>query len=217
MNPKKPPVFVFLGRGGAGKTETGPLVSKLTGLPVIELGQYIREQAKKKDPVAENVVSNWMAKGVYFPAEYSFQFMEKAIAENPQRFQNGFIIDGFPRKKEDLEKFRQFVDARGFRVGGLLEFKIPIWVADRRQKQREGRPETKEAVQSRHQEFKNNEQKVIDAFKKAGLVRTIGMQLAGRKRKLGQSRIPLELFNPNFLKRKARLVAKSVTKLRKRK
>lgn len=217
MNSKRPPVFIFLGRGGAGKTETGPLVSKLTGLPVIELGQYIREQAKKKDPVAENVVSNWMAKGIYFPAEYSFQFMEKAIAENPQRFQNGFIVDGFPRKKEDLEKFREFVNTRGFRVGGLLEFKIPIWVADRRQKQRKGRPETKQAVESRHQEFKNNEQKVIDAFRKAGLVRTIGMELGGRKGKLGQSRIPLELSNPRFLKKKAGIIAKRVKELRKRK
>lgn len=210
-------VFVLLGRGAAGKTETAPFLNKLTGLPVIELGKYIREKAKQGNSSAKRVVTDYINHGRYFSGELSLNFIEKAIAENPLRFKNGFIIDGFPRQVKDLSGFERFLAERGFLIGGALELKVPQTVSNRRQAQRSGRTKTKEVLENRNKEFRENEEKVLAAFRELGLVHTIGMQKRGRAKRFKQKNIPLELERPQFLKQKARLIAKGVKRLRQRK
>lgn len=209
---KAPPVFVFLGRGGAGKTESAPLVSKLTGLPVVELGNFIRKQAVDGNTIAKYVVDNFIKKGKYFPGSHSTLFLQMAINENPRRFENGFIIDGFPRRTEDLKLFEQTIRENGFRVGGLIELKIPQQVSMRRQPQR--KRETPAAIQNREKEFLSREQKVIAAFRKLGLVQTIDMRVGGRKARIPEFKKTFELSNPKFLRQKSRVIAKALKRLK---
>lgn len=211
-----PPVFVLLGKAGAGKTETSAFVSKQTGLPVLELGKFIRCKALQGDSHAEEIVGFYMKHGRYFPGEWSLRFVEKAISENPQKFKRGFILDGFPRDPLDLAPFEEWLYAHRFRVGGCIELKIPLQVSNRRQAQRKGRPETKAAQSARQQEFLEKERAVINAFRKGGLLQTVHMEIGGRKRRIPESKKPLELGNAHFLKRKGKQISKAVLRLKRK-
>lgn len=212
MKGPHPPVFSLLGRGGAGKTESSAQIAKITGLPVIELGAFIRKKYVESDALAFDVINNFMRKGKYFPGEYSIIFIRRAIAENPSLHKNGFIIDGFPRRIQDLKAFERFVVDQGYRLGGVIELKIPSQVSQRRQQQR--KRETDDVIRSREKEFQENEQRVINAFRKFGLVQTIDMRVRGRKNRRPQKSMAYELAQTRFLKSKARQIAKAIRRLR---
>gem|GEM_PF-5382433 len=208
-----PKVFVLLGRGGAGKTESASFVLRATGLPVIELGNEIRRLYQGGDATAWFIVHEFIKKGKYFPGEYSLDFLDRVIGKNPKKFSNGFIIDRFPRKPEDIPAFESFLEDAGFRMGSVIELKVPLSVSSRRQLRR--RRESKESIQRREGEFLQSERSVMAHYRKQGKLFSISAQLSGRKRR--QSFVPFELTNPKFLKRTARKVRVGIKQLKRRK
>lgn len=221
-----PRAYILLGRGSAGKTETATAARELK-LPVIELGQLIRSAYRKGDPAATKIVTQFMLKGKYFPSRYSIAFLKQTLDQNFKQFSNGFIVNGFPRTLEGVYAFEKLMQEQGFRVGGVVEFKIPRKTSIRRQTQLSQRPtsirknqsrtEIEQAIIARQHEFDLHEKAVISHYRKRGLVETVPMQLRGRKRKIPESKKPSELENPRFLRQKARRLLKAIHTLQKRK
>ncbi len=167
---QKPKVFVLLGRGGAGKTESSSFLARKTGLPVIPLGNFIREMAAEGNRGAQVAVES-MKKGKYFAGGISILMIKEYFKRHPAEIKSGFILDGFPRRLIDAKLFEQFLEKNGFELGQIFEFRVPNEVSIQRQQQR--KRESKATISARQQEFEREEAKIIRYFRGKGLVTVV--------------------------------------------
>ena len=98
------------GSPGAGKTTHGQLLSKRYGIPVISVGAILREEIAKKTPLGLEAAP-YVEKGELCPSEIVSKVVKKRIAEKDCR--KGFIMDGYPRKRGDLEVFEEIMKELG--------------------------------------------------------------------------------------------------------
>lgn len=190
-----PMVFVLLGRAGAGKTETGSFFAKKSGLgiPLIPLADIMRAWAKQGHPVAMQCVAS-IKKGKYFSGDWSIQILSEYLQQHPDTFRNGFIIDGFPRKMQDVPLFENFCSKNGFFVGGVIHLSVSHDTSILRQLQRKREP--LEVIHARMKEFSDKEAQVIAHYHQKGMVKTINTE---SNRQVQTARNELALKNRAFL------------------
>lgn len=95
------PVIIFLGAPGAGKgTQAARLAASLS-LPKISTGDMLREAVKQDSPLGRKVKSI-MDQGRLVDDETMLGVVRERIAQSDCR--NGFILDGYPRTRQQAEQ-----------------------------------------------------------------------------------------------------------------
>ena len=90
---KKNYQITFLGPQGSGKGTQAELLAKKLNLPIIVMGNILREQIKKKTVIGKKI-EKIVDSGRLIPSEITNQLMVEEIKKQ----KNGFIIDGYPRE-----------------------------------------------------------------------------------------------------------------------
>ena len=86
--------LIILGPQGSGKgTQAKLLVSKL-GLVYLEMGEVLRELARKKTPLGEKIAS-FQSQGKLVTDEIIAEVLKSFLTE--ENFKKGILFDGFPR------------------------------------------------------------------------------------------------------------------------
>lgn len=101
--------IVILGPQGSGKGTQAALVGKFLGIPHIDVGSILRDEAKKSSPGGLEL-RKFMDKGLLVPDALVIQLVKKRLSEND--CDKGFILDGFPRTKYEAEKLDEFTDIK---------------------------------------------------------------------------------------------------------
>ena len=99
--------IVLIGIQGAGKSTQGNLLSERLGLPYLSTGHIFRQIAKEKTELGRKV-KLIMTAGLLQPDDLTVQVVENYLSR--PEYEKGYIIDGFPRTLEQIEKFKNGVD-----------------------------------------------------------------------------------------------------------
>jgi adenylate kinase len=95
-------IFVFLGAPASGKGTQSKMVAKKYNIPVISMGDLLRNEAEKKSELGIKI-NNIIKNGNLVPDEMAIKLLEKRLDLKDTK--NGFILDGFPRNMEQIKYF----------------------------------------------------------------------------------------------------------------
>lgn len=109
MNKKK--IIIFLGPPGSGKGTQSDVLGEKLKLPVISPGELLRYEEEKNTKLGKSVEKK-INQGKLVSSDIIEKLVEKRLKKNDAR--NGFILDGYPRRLEQLvwleKKLAKFED-----------------------------------------------------------------------------------------------------------
>jgi adenylate kinase len=115
-------IFLFMGIQGAGKgTQAIRLAEKLR-IPQISTGDIFRDNIKRQTPVGKEVKAI-LDSGQLVSDELTSRMVADRIAQDDA--QNGFILDGYPRTKKQVEALEQMLEGRGEKISAVFFFDLP--------------------------------------------------------------------------------------------
>ena len=115
-------VIIMLGAPGTGKGTLGTLLSQYYDIPHISTGDILRDTIKRNDKDAE-ILKEYMEAGHLIPDEFMFKIVEarlKLIDCN-----DGFILDGFPRTKEQADGFYNLLKKIKKNITAVINLETP--------------------------------------------------------------------------------------------
>ncbi|XP_067678842.1 UMP-CMP kinase-like [Haliotis asinina] len=107
MSEKYGVVFV-LGGPGAGKGTQCVRIEKEFGFLHLSAGDLLREERQKKDSKIGNEIEMHIRNGTIVPVEITCSLLHRAMKESSNQ---NFLIDGFPRNKDNLDGWNREMSA----------------------------------------------------------------------------------------------------------
>ena len=86
--------LIILGPQGSGKGTQAKLLVEKLGLVYLEMGEVLRELARKKTPLGEKIAS-FQSQGKLVTDEIIAEVLKSFLTE--ENFKKGILFDGFPR------------------------------------------------------------------------------------------------------------------------
>jgi adenylate kinase len=99
--------IILIGIQGSGKSTQGNLLRDKLKIPYLSTGHIFREMAKEKTPLGR-YIKEVMNAGFLIPDGKTVHIVSEYL-KKPE-YVNGYILDGFPRTLEQVEKFENGVD-----------------------------------------------------------------------------------------------------------
>lgn len=172
FSPSDVTVVFVLGGPGAGKgTQCAKLVSD-HAFTHLSAGDLLRAEQERPGSQFGALIKEYIRDGQIVPMEVTVQLLENAMAEVVARTggKGKFLIDGFPRKMDQAERFEETVVPAAF----VLFFDAPEDVMMARLVKRgetSGRADDNvESIRKRFRVFVETSMPVVDRFEKEGRV-----------------------------------------------
>lgn len=127
-------IILFFGPPGSGKDTQAQKLSDKLGIPLISTGEILRAKAKKNTDLGKKIHS-LISRGKLAPT----YVVEKVLDERlkTKDTQAGFILDGYPRNKLQLEHFKKKLQSKK-EQDSLMVLAFYINVSDQKVKERLG-------------------------------------------------------------------------------
>ncbi|MFA6005221.1 MAG: nucleoside monophosphate kinase [Patescibacteria group bacterium] len=153
--------IVLIGIQGSGKSTQGNMLSHQLDIPYLSTGHIFREIAKEHTALGRYVKETINA-GILIPDEKVIAIVNEYLQHD--EYQNGYILDGFPRTTVQAKEFSNNVDS-------VVYLKVPdqeaLWrIAHRNDTARED--ETLIAIKKRIETFHKSTTPVIEYYRKRG-------------------------------------------------
>lgn len=168
--------LIIYGPEGSGKGTQAKLLGEYLHLPIYTAGDLVRNAAindKGKLGIAAKLA---LTSGIYLSDKEMFSLLQKQIATSEAK--KGFILDGFPRTKQQGESLLKEVNKFGFQINKLIYLKLSDREAKKRLIKRR-RPifpgskllhDTPERIGKRLETYRKLEKEVIKLFNTKGLL-----------------------------------------------
>jgi adenylate kinase len=166
--------IILIGIQGSGKSTQGNLLSKELKIPYLSTGHIFREMAKEKTSLGR-YIKEVMNAGFLIPDGKTVHIVSEYL-KKPE-YQTGYILDGFPRTLEQVEKFENGVSKV---IYLKVSDKEALWRLSYRNGESggEGREdETLAAIRRRIELFHKLTEPVLEHYKK----RRILVEIDGEK------------------------------------
>lgn len=99
--------LVLIGIQGSGKSTQGNLLSKELNIPYLSTGHIFRQIAKEKTKLGK-YIKTVMSSGALVPDKEVITIVNDYLSR--PAYQNGYILDGFPRTLTQAKKFVNNID-----------------------------------------------------------------------------------------------------------
>jgi adenylate kinase len=149
--------IILIGIQGSGKSTQGNLLSEKLKLPYLSTGHIFRELAKEKTPQGRYIKETINA-GFLVPDHKTLEIVEEYL-KKPE-YQNGYILDGFPRTVKQAEQFHDGVEKVIYLE---VSDKEALWRLSGREEERED--ETLKAIRRRIELFHEHTKPVLDFYR----------------------------------------------------
>ncbi|XP_045481637.1 UMP-CMP kinase-like [Harmonia axyridis] len=169
-----PKVVFVLGPPGAGKgTQCKNIVEKY-GYVHLSAGDLLREERAKPGSQYGELIENYIREGKIVPVEITCSLLEKAIEDSGKE---KFLIDGFPRSKNNLDGWNNTA-AKRINLSFVLYFDCPLETCTERCLARgaagSGRSDDNlESLQKRVKTFLSETEPIIQHYKAMDMVKTV--------------------------------------------
>lgn len=173
FSPNDVTVVFVLGGPGAGKgTQCARLVAE-QGFTHLSAGDLLRAEQQRPGSQFGDLIRDYIKNGLIVPMEVTVQLLENAMTESLREkgtTKGRFLIDGFPRKMDQADKFEEAVCPAKL----VLFFDCPEDVMEERLLERgktSGRSDDNaESIRKRFRTFIETSMPVVDFYEKSGKV-----------------------------------------------
>ncbi|CAO0790086.1 unnamed protein product [Mucor circinelloides] len=177
FDPEDVTVVFVLGGPGAGKGTQCENIKRDYDFVHLSAGDLLREEQKREGSKYGELIQNYIRDGLIVPMEVTIALLENAMKESIEKDnKTRFLIDGFPRKMDQADKFEETVVESKF----VLYFTCSEeTLLERLLKRGEtsGRVDDNiESIKKRFRVFKETSFPVIEAFEKKNKVRQINSE-----------------------------------------
>lgn len=111
--------IILIGKPGSGKGTVGSYLSKKLSLPVIVVGDLLREEVSKGTELGKEIDA-LISKGNFVPDET----ITKLILNKIYECKNGYILDGYPRNLEQAKQFKDLLECTGTHLDEIIYLDI---------------------------------------------------------------------------------------------
>jgi adenylate kinase len=154
--------LILIGIQGAGKSTQGNLLSEKLKLPYLSTGHIFRDLAKEKTPEGR-YLKETMNAGYLIPDDKTLKIVSDYL--HRPNYENGYILDGFPRTLEQAEKFENGIDKV---VYLMVSDKEALWRISGRDDNRED--DTLAAIRKRIGLFHEHTKPVLEHYREKGVL-----------------------------------------------
>lgn len=170
----KPKVVFVLGGPGAGKgTQCANIVEKF-GFVHLSAGDLLREERNKPGTEFGELIETHIRNGTIVPVEITCALIERAMNKSGK---GKFLIDGFPRNKDNLEGWQKEMENK-VELLFVLFLKCTDEICTQRCLKRgaegSGRSDDNvESLRKRIQTYNNDTMPIVNYYKELNLVKTL--------------------------------------------
>lgn len=111
--------IVFFGPQGSGKGTQAKFLAEALSIPNISVGHLLRQHIKEQTEIGK-IVINYLNKGLLAPSDITTKITIDRLQESD--CQNGFILDGYPREREQYDALENFTK---------ITHAIEVWISDK--------------------------------------------------------------------------------------
>lgn len=113
-------IYIVLGAPGSGKGTRSELIQNTLGIPHISTGAIIREN---REDIVSDTSSNYNI-GKLMPDGFVGELLKKEL--NKLDTSKGYILDGYPRNIEQVEKLDEILSDRGEKITKVFSFEASL-------------------------------------------------------------------------------------------
>lgn len=165
-------ILVLFGPPGAGKGTQANLLAEHFNIPHLSTGDMFRAAIKNQTPVGVKVKAVLDAGNLV-----SDDLVNELVAEELKntRFDNGFILDGYPRTVVQSEFIKKWSEVNKRPINGIVSLVVDREELVKRILSRgQGRADdTAEAIEKRLTVYQNETAPVLNYFEGSGLIKEI--------------------------------------------
>jgi len=154
--------IAIIGAPGSGKTTQSQLLAKSLNVPVISIGEELREIAYGKGNDAK-VVREALAKGDLVLGEVVLSLLRRHLSD-PQT-QRGFILDGMPRTAREAQEVLQL-----FAFDRVFHLKVDSSTALERLLKRRREDDNPEVIAHRFEVYEQEEKAILELYRNLGIL-----------------------------------------------
>ena len=153
--------IILVGSPGAGKGTQAQMIAKHFQIPQIATGDILRAAVKAGTPLGLSV-KHMMDEGKLVPDELMIDIVRERIADPDCK--NGFILDGYPRNKQQTEYFFKIMDEKSLHLDKIIYLIANEEIVIRRMLNRGRSNETEETIKNRLVVYKEETLPVLAMF-----------------------------------------------------
>ena len=114
--------ILILGAPGAGKGTQAKLIAEKYSLEHISTGDIFRSNIKGNTPLGQKA-QEYMSQGLLVPDELTIELVKDYLDTN--NFENGYILDGFPRTIPQAESFDEYLSLKNLKIDYVINVNVP--------------------------------------------------------------------------------------------
>jgi adenylate kinase len=110
-------IISIIGPSGCGKGTQAKLLSEKLGVPAISTGKLLRSAYEARTPEGIEAEKYW-GKGLWVPSNLTMKILKERLDQPDCR--DGFILDGGPRKVEEIPLLEKYLSQKGQKLDMVL-------------------------------------------------------------------------------------------------
>jgi len=160
--------LLFIGPPGAGKGTQAARVGERLGIPHISTGEMFRHHVAGGTDLGQRVKAI-MQKGGYVPDDITVAMLAERLAEPDAA--PGFILDGFPRTRPQVEALDRLLAADG--LDRVVLFEVEEDALVNRMMSRGRADDTEETIRNRFKIYLEQTAPLVEEYGDRGLLVTV--------------------------------------------
>lgn len=164
--------LILFGPPGAGKGTQAEKLVEHFDLPHLSTGNIFRSNIQNKTPLGQKVKSI-LDSGKLVPDETVVELVADELDKD--KYDDGVVLDGFPRTVGQAEALDQYFEANGKQVDAFVTLDVPEEeLIGRILSRGEGRTDdTPEKIKTRLQVYRKETEPVLNYYKQQGVVEEV--------------------------------------------
>ena len=161
--------MVLLGKQGSGKGTQGERLAAQFGIQHLSTGQMFRDSATAGVEAGLEAKA-FMDRGELVPDDLVIAVVHERF-QNPSEVQPGFVLDGFPRTKQQAFELDRILEAHPIDI--VIDLDVPTDIVVDRMRARGREDDTEESIRRRLELYDTETKPLVDFYRERSVLVTV--------------------------------------------